>query len=181
MQKERNLFRIDTGNTHGWQVRIERNKTLYSKFFSDSLFEAGAEGAFRAAQKRRDSWLEELPPIETDRVAHLHSDAVRAKMRAAVTRTGVNGIGFSMKRKKNSPDRTPYVQAYWTNDKGQPRGTSFSVERHGGRGALRLAARALLNNSDVDIKEDTIVRKAWPNIRALLEEEGYNPYKGKRQ
>ena len=38
MQKERNLFRIDTGNTHGWQVRIERNKTLYSKFFSDSLF-----------------------------------------------------------------------------------------------------------------------------------------------
>ncbi len=179
MKKVRNLFRIDTGNTHGWQVRIERYGESYTKFFSDSKFEKGSQGAYDTALDWRDNKLAELPDPESP-IARLHNKKVREKQWRAINRTGVKGIGFSMTRKKNSSSRTPYVQAYWRDANGKPKATSFSVEKHGGKKALKLAVDALIAGGGSDLKDRTLVNKAWPQIKTLLEEAGYHALKGVR-
>jgi hypothetical protein len=47
MEKKKNLFRIDTGRTHGWQVRIVRDGERHTKLFSDPKY--GVQGALNEA------------------------------------------------------------------------------------------------------------------------------------
>jgi hypothetical protein len=47
MEKKKNLFRIDTGRTHGWQVRIVRDGERHTKLFSD--MKHGVQGALNEA------------------------------------------------------------------------------------------------------------------------------------
>ena len=54
----KNINRIDTKSTHGWQVRIMRDNKNYSKFFSDSKHDS-REDALKAAQDHRDKLLEQ--------------------------------------------------------------------------------------------------------------------------
>ncbi|MGB3541669.1 MAG: hypothetical protein WBA11_01980, partial [Rubrivirga sp.] len=63
-----------------------------------------------------------------------------------VSATGVTGIGVTMRSFPN--ERVPYVTAYWIDDLGTRRQTSYSVKRNGLEGAVRLAARARARTSD---------------------------------
>lgn len=171
MQKERNVFRIDTGRTHGWQVRIRRNGEWHRKFFSDSKFDS-QEAAFEAAVEHRDDVLEDLPdlPGDPDEAGHLHTDAVDERRWESVTRTGVKGLGFTMKTYSQAKnDKRPYVNAYWT-EEGTRRSTSYSVIKHGLSSALKRAAEALTENADHDSTVEEMMETAQPAIADLLEQ-----------
>lgn len=61
-----NISRVDSVSAHGWLVRVKRQDTNVSKFFSDSLY-GGPEASKRAAGKFRDN---HLPVVTT-----LHASA----------------------------------------------------------------------------------------------------------
>lgn len=170
-KKHKNVFRIETGNTRGWQVRIERNKEAHSRLFSDSLH-GGTDGALEAALAWRDAKLEELPDYETP-TAHLHTPEVRRKAAEAVNRTGVIGIGFSMYAQKNG-EPAPYVTCHWRDpESGRRKSSSYSVNKHGLRGALRVAAHRLRTGRGEDPTRGQVeyyVNKAYPAVKYLYEE-----------
>ena len=69
MSRPTNVVRIDTYNTHGWQVRITRHRNRHTKFFSDARY-GNSEKAFEAAEAYRDEKLQELPePLPGTRMA----------------------------------------------------------------------------------------------------------------
>lgn len=93
MEKKKNLFRIDTGRTHGWQVRIIRDGERHTKLFSDTKC-GGKEAAYEKALEHRNEKLDRLPNLPEERP--LQTDEVHERRWEAVTRTGVKGIGFTM-------------------------------------------------------------------------------------
>ncbi|PSQ88170.1 MAG: hypothetical protein BRD30_07480 [Bacteroidetes bacterium QH_2_63_10] len=83
MEKKKNLFRIDTGRTHGWQVRIIRDGERHTKLFSDKKY-GGEEAAYEKALAHRNEKLEELPdlpeegPLQTEEVPPTRSGPILA-------------------------------------------------------------------------------------------------------
>ncbi len=133
------MSRVDSGKMHGWLVRFQRQGVKHGKFFSDSAH-GGADAAFDVARAWRDERLRALGPAQASDASRMHTAAARRKNRRSVTRTGVTGIGFQVR--EFSAQRVPYVTAYWLDADGRRHHTSFSVQKHGVEGALRLAARA---------------------------------------
>lgn len=174
MQKETNVFRIDTGRTHGWQVRIQRQGEWHRKFFSDSKYDS-KEAAFEAAVAHRDEMLDALPDLpgdEDDEMAHLHTEEVDERRWQAVTRTGVKGLGFTMKQYSRASDKKrPYVSVHWTEDD-RRRATSYSVVKHGLDGALKRAAETLVTHTDHELTVEEMIDTARPALVALLKAEG---------
>jgi hypothetical protein len=172
MRKERNVFRIDTGRTHGWQVRIRRNGEWHRKFFSDSKFDS-REAAFEAAVAHRDEMIEELPDLPgdpDDEASHLHTEEIDERRWHAVTRTGVKGLGFTMKTySRATDDKRPYVNAYWTED-GTRRSTSYSIIKHGLAGALKRTAEVLAAHTDHELTVEEMIDTAEPALLDLLEQ-----------
>lgn len=163
--KHRNIFRIETGNTCGWQVRIERRKKQYNKLFSDSVH-GGTDEALEAALAWRDTQYEALPDPD-DPAERLRT---QRKMAEAMNRTGVVGIGFTMQTQK-SGIKTPYVGAHWQDpETGRRRSTSFSINKHGLRGALKKACRRLREGRGEEPTTSQVnyyVRKALPAVKLL--------------
>ena len=133
MKKHSNIFRIDIEPnekypnrhpTHGWQVRIRRQGTQHTKFFSESKH-GGREDALQASIKYRDELLEVLP--EPDDPARRSAEA-RSK-------TGVIGLNYCQKDDGSGREK-PYVQLSWLTKAGKRRGASYSVEKWGLRRAL---------------------------------------------
>jgi len=167
MEKKKNLFRIDTGRTHGWQVRIIRNGERHTKLFSDKKY-GGEEAAYEKALAHRNEMLEELPDLPDE--GPLHTDEVHERRWEAVTRTGVKGIGFTMTTYSRATDaKRPYITAHWPGED-RWRCTSFSIVKHGLRGALNEAAEALAEHADPDLTVEEMVDTARPAVESLLEE-----------
>ncbi|MDQ7041837.1 MAG: AP2 domain-containing protein [Rhodothermus sp.] len=164
-KKARNIFRIDVQATHGWQVRIQRQNQSYTQFFSDKKYGSPAK-AFEAALAYRDRLLQELPP-PINPTARLRTPEVRRKAAEAINRSGVIGIGFSVKVTRQGI-RRPYVQGYWTDAQGRRRATSRSIEAHGLKGALELVCRKLYEvqgNRGLSVEE--MMRRALPQLEKL--------------
>lgn len=131
-EDRRNIYRIDIEptdlhparvSTHGWQVRVRRQGTQHTKFFSDAQH-GGSQGAFEAAEVYRNSLINSLPePID--------SAIASAKARS---KTGVIGLNFCMKD-DGSGKKKPYVQLSWLVD-GRRRSASYSVDKWGIRRAV---------------------------------------------
>jgi hypothetical protein len=160
-----NIFRIDTGNTHGWQVRVQRNKKLHSRFFSDSRFESRDQSRV-AAELFRDELLDKVGRAQPA-VGHLHT--ARAKRRAweALTRTGIEGLGVTWQMEK-SGQRYPYVQAHWVDNEGTRRASKRSIEKHGVQEATRHICRLLVQNHNRYESEDHLYRKAIRRVNRVL-------------
>ncbi len=164
-KKARNIFRIDVHATHGWQVRIQRQNQSYTQFFSDKKY-GSPEKAFEAALAYRDRLLQELPP-PIDPTARLRMPEVRQKAAASINRSGVIGIGFSVKVTRQGI-RRPYVQGYWTDAEGRRRATSRSIEAHGLKGALELVCRKLHEvQSSRGLRVEEMVQRALPMLEKL--------------
>ncbi|WP_397547717.1 AP2 domain-containing protein [Rhodothermus marinus] len=164
-RKARNIFRIDVHATHGWQVRIQRQNKSYTQFFSDKKY-GSPKKAFEAALAYRDQLLQELPP-PIDPTARLRTPEVRQKAAASINRSGVIGIGFSVKVTRQGI-RRPYVQGYWIDADGRRRATSRSIEAHGLKGALELVCRKLYEvqaNRGLSVEE--MVQRALPTLEQL--------------
>jgi len=175
MRKVKNVFRIDTGRTHGWQVRITRNGERHTKLFSDSVH-GGKEEAYEAAVEHRNEKLAALPDLPDGPAGQLHTDEVHERRWQSVTRTGVKGLGFTMTTYSNATDaKRPYVSAHWPGeDRWQC--TSFSVVKHGLRGALNEAAETLAAHADPEMSVEEMIETAEPAIRDLLEKKGFAEY-----
>lgn len=126
-EDRRNIYRIDIEptdlhpariSTHGWQVRVRRQGTQHTKFFSDAQH-GGSQGAFEAAEVYRNNLVSSLPePI----------DSVMASAKAR-SRTGVIGLNFCMKD-DGSGNKKPYIQLSWLKD-GRRQSASYSVNKWG--------------------------------------------------
>lgn len=171
--KRRNIFRIVTGNTAGWQVRIERHRKQHSRLFSDNVY-GSTDAALEAALAWRDEMLASLPaPLNP--AEHLHTPKNQRKAAQAMNRTGVVGIGFTMQQQR-SGNRTPYVACHWRDpESGARRSSSFSIRKYGLSQAVRLACERLREGQGQPATKgqlDYMVRKALPQIKKLYAEVG---------
>jgi hypothetical protein len=160
-----NIFRIDTGNTHGWQVRIQRNKKLHSRFFSDSRFNS-RDSSLHAAERYRDDLLSKVGRAQPS-VGHLHTARAKRKAWEALTRTGIEGLGVTWQMEK-SGQRYPYVQAHWVDPEGIRRASKRSIEKHGVQEATRHICRLLVANHGQYASEDALYRKAIRRVNRVL-------------
>ncbi len=123
----RNIRRIDSPKSHGYQVHIERNGQVYTKHFSDSHYPSPAR-ARKAAMEYRDRLLAQLPPSQPQQ-------GFRTR---AHSNTGEVGISLTyMARKSGAPK--PYITVSVSPEPGKMRGRKFSIERYGYEGAIREA------------------------------------------
>lgn len=58
----KNIKRIDSPKTHGWQVHVRRGGVLRTKLFSDRIY-GGKRKALTAAKSYRDDLLEEMAKL----------------------------------------------------------------------------------------------------------------------
>ena len=141
----RNISRLEAGTTRGWSVRFQRDGEKQARFFKDADH-GGPDQALVAAQAWRDETREALGPVTTWDAGRMHTPQARDKNRQSVSQTGVTGI--SVVARPFGQRRVPYVTAYWIDEDGKRRQTSFSAQRHGIEGALRLAARVRADTAD---------------------------------
>jgi hypothetical protein len=123
----RNIRRIDSSKSHGYQVHVERNGHVYTKHFSDSHYPSPAR-ARKAAMAYRDRLLAELPPSQPQQ-------GFRTR---AHSNTGEVGISLTYMARK-SGDPKPYITVSVSPEPGKMRGRKFSIERYGYEGAIREA------------------------------------------
>ena len=169
--KPKNVFRIDIEPTeenpdrhptHGWQVRIKRQKEQHTKYFSDKRF-GGREQALEKAVEYRDELLEELPdPM----------DPVRRSAEAR-SKTGVIGLNFCWKDDGSGTPK-PYVQLSWLENDDTRRSAAFSVRKWNLRRAVWKAcvrlheARAEQDGETEEVNE--MFQTAFPNIKEQYQE-----------
>mgnify|MGYP006427596425 CR=1 FL=1 len=165
--KPKNVFRIDIEPTeehpnrhptHGWQVRIKRQKKQHTKYFSDKRF-GGREDALAKAVEHRDELLEELPdPMDPVR----RSAEVRSK-------TGVIGLNFCWKDDGSGTPK-PYVQLSWLAEDDARRSAAYSVRKWNLRRAVWKACvrlhKARSEHGDGEVEEvNDMFQTAYPNIK----------------
>lgn len=162
------MRKVDTGRTHSWQVRICCDGDWHRTFFSDSKFES-KQAPYEAAVEHRHEVLEDLPDLPEGAGGLLHTPEVHERRWKTRTRTGVKGLGFTMTMySRASDEKRPYITAHWP---GTDRwySTSFSVVKHGLRGALTEAAETLAAHTDHSMTVDEMIEKALPAVARLLE------------
>jgi hypothetical protein len=123
----RNIRRIDSPKSHGYQVHIERNGTVITKHFSDSRFPSPT-AARKAAIAYRDEMLAEVPPPANQRGYRTvpHSN------------TGEVGISLTHMSRRQG-EKKPYLTVSVSPSPGKMINRKFSVERLGYEEAMAQA------------------------------------------
>ncbi|GIW99109.1 MAG: hypothetical protein KatS3mg111_2442 [Pirellulaceae bacterium] len=130
-RKVKGYSRVDTGEAHGWLVRIKRGDVRRSKFISDKSA-GGKRKAENAAKKLYEEWAAELPPPDT-------AEGKLGKR----NKTGVVGVHFSSDADSRYPNCVyEYYIASWKSPDGQRQNARFSVSRWGKKVAFKLACLA---------------------------------------
>ncbi len=169
--KPKNVFRIDIEPTeehpdrhptHGWQVRIKRQKKQHTKYFSDKRF-GGRDAALQKAIEYRDELLETLPePM----------DPVRRSAEAR-SKTGVIGLNFCWKDDGSGTPK-PYVQLSWLEEDGTRRSAAYSVRKWNLRRAVWKACvrlhRARVEHRGEAEEVNEMFQTAFPKIEEQYEQ-----------
>lgn len=130
-RKNQGISRIDSNSTHGWFVRGYKNKTTYSKLFSDKKY-GGKTKALTAAREFREELVLELKKIR----------AMKRPRRVVATdsrnKTGVLGV---CRLEKVGPSGQVYASysVTWRPKPGVQKCTSFSIRKYGEKKAFKLA------------------------------------------
>jgi hypothetical protein len=154
MRQPRNIVRIDTYNTHGWQVRITRHRNRHTKFFSDTLH-GGSDGALQAAEKYRDDKLASMPPP-------LPGTKLAAQARST---SGVAGIRL------NVEGHLARVEADAVLTGGKREVRTFSIKKWGLRKALWKAClwKARSGGEEVGPQAVSLMyEQCYPRVRKQL-------------
>jgi hypothetical protein len=160
----RNIRRIDSPKSHGYQVHVERNGQVYTKHFSDSHYPSPAK-ARKAAMEYRDRLLAELPPSQPQQ---------GFRMRAH-SNTGEVGISLThMTRKTGDPK--PYITVSVSPEPGKMLGRKFSIERYGYEGAIQEAK--LWRDSVLQERNRKLERRRQKEHRRLLSDDSANGESG---
>ncbi len=157
----RNIRRIDSAKSHGYQVHVERDGKVITKHFADSRYRSPAE-ARKAAMAYRDQVLAEAPPPANRRgyrtVAH--------------SNTGEVGISLTYMTRR-SGSRAPYITVSASPYPGKMLGRKFSIERYGYEGAVAEAKawRAeVLQQREQQQRAPQPTRRARPTRRTQVVE-----------
>lgn len=132
-RRNKNITRVDTGATHGYQVRMRREKKSFDKFFSDSRFD-GKRGSLEAAREYRDK-LNVENPISRKNLTD---------KKAPPPSSGVRGVRLEYLTVANGGYETTYGfwVAQWSPEPGVRKTRRFSVDKYGDAEAFRLAVEA---------------------------------------
>ena len=130
---EPNIRRIDSRqkakrHTHGFQVHFDRQDEIYTKLFSDSVWD-GKENARVKARKFKAQLEPKLPP----RIAFVHTTDKRSQF---------GKVGFSFRERKNQDGSiTKYISASARIAKGKAMNTQIRIENDHIGAALKNAKR----------------------------------------
>lgn len=131
-KENRNIFRLDSNNTHGWQVRFIVNGDHRSKFFNDNKF-WGRENALLEARKYRDEKEEgvilEREAFESRPRKFIYTDFV------ANNTSGILGINRTS-TKERSGNYSHHWQTAWRDADNKLINRSRAVEKWGEKNAL---------------------------------------------
>lgn len=174
------VSRVDNDRMNHWLVRVHRTydrsgrrrpNPVTQRSFADSKHGGTAE-ALEAALAYRDRALGEAPPARSPAGQAISIGNSRAAAENAAP--GVVGVNLQWRRNYKTTGRDeprPYVGAYWV-EGGERRVTSFSVSKHGARGATVLAARRRARNEAWfglgEMTVDEIVEAALPEVEQAL-------------
>lgn len=127
-QSVKNIKRIDSTKTHGWQVHVRRGGVLKTKLFSDRLH-GGKRKALAAAKEHRDELLEEM--------AKLAKPLWRIK-RTPRTNTGELGVSLTEYTNRSGKKRK-VITVTARAELGKAVNRKFSVDKLGYDDALKKA------------------------------------------
>jgi hypothetical protein len=127
-QSVKNIKRIDSTKTHGWQVHVRRGGVLRTKLFSDRVYK-GKRKALAEAKRYRDSLLAEMDHL----AKHLWQLEREAK-----TNTGKLGASLTEYINRAGTKRT-VITVTAREAVGRPVNRKFSVDKLGYDEALRRA------------------------------------------
>jgi len=130
--ENRNIFRLDTNKTHGWQVRFIVNGDHRSKFFNDNKF-GGSENALLEARKYRnekeESIFNERKAFGYNSRKYIYTDFV------ANNKTGILGVNRTT-TKERSGKYSHHWQTAWRDADGNLINRSRAVGKWGEKNAL---------------------------------------------
>lgn len=124
----KNIKRIDSTKTHGWQVHVRRGGELRTKLFSDRIC-GGKKKALDAAKKHRDKLLKDM--------AHLAKPLWKID-RTPKTNTGYLGCSYT-EYKNSSGKKRGVITVTVRESLGKPVNRKFSVDKLGYDDALKKA------------------------------------------
>jgi hypothetical protein len=136
----KNIKRIDSDKTHGWQVHVCRGGKLKTKLFSDRLY-GGKKAALAAALKERDAILGAMEKF---------AKPLWKVKRQPRTNTGELGVSYT-EVKGAAGRRRGYVSATVRVETGKAANRKFSVDALGYEKALKQAVawrRKMLRERD---------------------------------
>jgi hypothetical protein len=127
-QSVKNIKRIDSTKTHGWQVHVRRGGVLKTKLFSDKVFK-GKRKALEAAKAHRDELLDEM--------AKLAKPLWKIKR---TPRTNTGKLGVSLTEYANKSGKKRQVITVTAREKlGKAVNRKFSVDKLGYEKAVKKA------------------------------------------
>ena len=136
-RKIKGFSRVDSGDAHGWLVRIKRGDVRRSRFISDSTY-GGKKKSQAEAKKVYEAWVAELPEPDTaeDKLGKRNS-------------SGVVGVHYSYDVDARYPGCAyEYYIASWKTEDGRRQNVRFAISKWGKQKAFELAcvARELRSN-----------------------------------
>ncbi|NNE90593.1 MAG: hypothetical protein HKN23_03010 [Verrucomicrobiales bacterium] len=127
-QSKKNIKRIDSPKTHGWQVHVRRGGVLKTKLFSDRVY-GGKRKALEAAEEYRDQLLSEM--------AGLAKPLWKIKR---TPRTNTGHLGVSLTEYENKSGKKRKVITVTAREKlGKAVNRKFSVDKLGYEQAVKKA------------------------------------------
>lgn len=123
--------RVDSGDAHGWLVRIKRGDVKRSRFISDSTH-GGKRKSKLVAEQVYQEWVGELPEPDTaeDKLGKRNS-------------SGVVGVHYSHDVDARYPNCAyEYYIASWKTDDGKRQNVRFAISKWGKKVAFELACIA---------------------------------------
>ena len=144
-RKIKGFSRVDSGDAHGWLVRIKRGDVKRSRFISDATH-GGKNKSKKLAQQVYEEWVNELPPPDTaeDKLGKRNT-------------SGVVGVHYSYDVDARYPGCAyEYYIASWKTDEGSRQNVRFAVSKWGKKAAFDLAciARRLRTTDRAKIEKE---------------------------
>lgn len=157
------IYRIETGYTRGWQVRVP-NKD--SKLFSDRVYGSN-EKALEEARGFRDSITDQLPGPPA---SHLQTPEVRRRRQEALSTTGINGFSVVWSESR-SGNVVPYAQMHFRDEEGRIRMRKRSMRLAGKRRAVREICKLMVQHRPDYDDADLLFERAMEATNRLVGDE----------
>lgn len=118
----------------GWEVRIQRHRQAFQRYFADSLL-GGKNAALRAAKEHRDQIEQSFGRMTTEE---------KSEQPSVRNQSGVVGVRLKQHKREHGDFEYTYLYwvAQWTDGRGKRKTRAFSVNKFGDEEAFRLAWEA---------------------------------------